>query len=385
MAGKSRLLLVLWVVSLLIGLDVRVEGATQAEIQKKINQTKQKLSQTKVKEKSMLSKLLTTQKELDRISANLKRLNSQMGDTEKRMKQINADLQQAEAELGNLRQEIFDRQSVLNQRLVAIYKYGYQSYLEILVQSKNFGEFITRFELIGNVVHNDLQWLGTLQQQLNSVSRQKQIIAQKQTELEREKKLYSNLQQQTKAQQSQWVSRASDQRQQLTELQNNRRELEAALDEFERISKSMEAQIREYQNKNRETLGTGQMLWPLPVKGRISSYYGNRMHPILKKLRYHSGVDIAVPSGTPILAADDGVVIFSNTNGGYGKMVSIDHGAGISTVYAHCSSLLVRAGQKVSKGQKIALVGTTGLSTGPHLHFEVRKKGVPTDPLAYIQ
>lgn len=385
MVEKFKVLPFVLALSFLFSFGVRVEGATQAEIQKKIDQTKQKLSQTKVKEKSVLSKLLTTQKELDRISANLKRLNSQMGDTEKRIRLINSELIQAEADLGNLRKEIFDRQKVLNQRLVAIYKYGYQSYLEILVQSQNFGEFITRFELIGNVVHKDLQLLGTLQHQLNSISRQKLAIGQKQAELEREKKVYVNLQSQTKVQQSQWTSRASDQQQQLSDLQNDRRELEAALDEFERISKSMESQIREYQNKNRDKLGTGQMLWPLPVKGRISSYFGNRMHPILKKRRYHSGVDIAVPTGTPIFAADDGVVIFSNINGGYGKMVSIDHGAGISTVYAHCSSLLVRAGQKVSKGQKIALVGTTGLSTGPHLHFEVRKDGVPTDPLAYIQ
>jgi len=386
MEKKSAFFSILLGISLCLGLT-HVPGYAADntnDIQKKIVQKQKQLNQIKLKEKSVLKDLLSTQKELDKISTNLNRLNSQVGATEKRIAMVQNELNQAEKELNEIQNEISSQREVLNQRLVAIYKYGYQSYLEILFKSKDFAEFITRFELIGNFVHRDLTMLKTLQQQMRQIAAKKKEIAEKQMELQREKKIYTKLQNQTKDQHNLWASRVKLQRQQLAAIQNDRKKLEEALDELERTSREMEAKIRNLQNNSRERLGTGSMTWPLTIKGRISSYFGYRVHPILKKKKYHSGVDIAAPRGTPILAADDGIVIFSSTNGGYGKMVTIDHGAGISTVYAHCDVLLVSVNQKVTKGQRIALVGTTGLSTGPHLHFEVRKNGTPTDPLSYL-
>lgn len=383
MGKKTTFFSILLVISFCLGFG-SMPGYAEDDIQKKIDQKQKQLNQIKQKEKSVLKGLLSTQKELDKISTNLNRLNSQVGATEKRINLVQNELTQAERELNNVQNEISGQREVLNRRLVAIYKYGYQSYLEILFQSKNFGEFITRFELIGTLVHNDLSMLKTLQHQMNQIAEKKKVIAEKQMELQREKKIYTKLQNQTKDQHSLWASRIKMQRQELAAIQNDRKKLEEALDELERTSREMESQIRNLQNNNREKLGTGSMVWPLTIRGRISSYFGYRTHPILKKRKYHSGIDIAAPRGTPILAADDGIVIFSSTNGGYGKMVTLDHGAGISTVYAHCDVLLVSVKQKVTKGQRIALVGTTGLSTGPHLHFEVRKNGTPNDPLSYL-
>lgn len=359
-------------------------GRAEEDIQKKIDQTKKKLTQTKVKEKSVLGKLLSNQKELDKVSTNLSKLTSRVGDAERRIKSTKSELGKAEEDLVEVRSEISGEEEVLNQRLVAIYKYGYQSYLEVLFQAKNFGEFITRFELVGNFVNNDLQLLKKLQGQLAEIEDKKKLISEKQSELEQEKKVYSRLHLQTKSLQQKWLEKVADQQEELAAIQNDRRKLEAALDELERLSKSMESQIRDIQNKNRGNgiVGTGQMIWP--VSGRVTSYFGYRMHPILKKRKYHSGIDIAAPSGTPIIAADTGEIIFCGSNGGYGKMITIDHGNGISTVYAHCSALLVELNQKVEKGQRIALVGSTGLSTGPHCHFEVRKNGVPFDPMSQL-
>lgn len=357
-------------------------GWAKVDIHQQIEQAKKKLTQTKAKEKSVISQLGTTQKELDQIGVSLSKLNSQVGMTEQRINQIKAELNKAEAKLVDLDEELVNKREVLNQRLIAIYKYGYQSYVEALFGSQDFGEFITRFELIGNFVNKDLKLLNQLQQQLDQIARTKEEISQKQAELLREKKVYARLQTQTKSKRGEWLSKEKQQQRQLAALQNDRRQMERALDELEKTSKEMESQIQKYQNKNRNKLGSGQMIWP--AKGRISSPFGYRMHPILKKRKYHSGIDIAVPMGTPILAADDGVIFFSGTNGGYGKMVTIDHGAGLSSIYAHCSALLVKAKDKVKKGQKIALVGSTGLSTGPHLHFEVRKEGKPDDPMRYL-
>ncbi len=131
---------------------------------------------------------------------------------------------------------------------------------------------------------------------------------------------------------------------------------------------------------------TGKMLWPSRASKRISSYFGMRMHPIYNYMRMHNGIDIAAAGGTDILAAEGGVVLISEwqQNGGYGQYVVIDHGNGLSTVYAHASKLIAKVGQRVERGDVIALVGTTGNSTGNHLHFEVRKNGNPVNPLDYL-
>ena len=128
--------------------------------------------------------------------------------------------------------------------------------------------------------------------------------------------------------------------------------------------------------------GTGQMIFP--TGGRITSRFGTRTHPVLGYRRFHAGIDFGASSGTPVNAADSGRVIFSGWYGGYGNAVIIDHGGGITTLYGHNSRLLVSEGQTVQQGQAIAAVGSTGLSTGPHLHFEVRRNGNPVDPLGFL-
>lgn len=128
----------------------------------------------------------------------------------------------------------------------------------------------------------------------------------------------------------------------------------------------------------------GVLLWPVPGYKRISSYYGYRIHPVLKTKKLHTGIDIPAPTGTPVLAAEGGVVIYSGYKGSYGIAVMIDHGNGIVTLYGHNSKVAVKKGDKVRKGQVIALVGSTGRSTGPHSHFEVRKNGKHTNPLPWV-
>lgn len=122
----------------------------------------------------------------------------------------------------------------------------------------------------------------------------------------------------------------------------------------------------------------------IPVNGWITSEFGMRRHPIRRSIRMHNGIDIASPVGTPIKSPSDGIVLYSGVDRGYGKMLIIDHGYGITTLYAHASELLVKRGDRIKKGDFIAKVGSSGASTGPHLHYEVQVDGIPSNPLDYI-
>jgi murein DD-endopeptidase MepM/ murein hydrolase activator NlpD len=356
-------------------------SANEEDIHKKIEQTKKKLNQTRQRERRVLGSLLKTQQELEKINDNLERLNLNLDKTEQRMDMINSELDNAQADLEKIKTEIGGRKGVLDQRLITIYKYGYQSSMEILFRSRSFSEFVYRFEMVSSYVRADLHILKTLQEQQDVITQKRAEIAAKQQELLEQKKTYSRLQAQNEAEQNRRITMMRDKKEELSLLQNDRKVLEAALDEMERISKEMEAQIKSLQ-KNNPALGSGKFIWP--VRGRITSYFGWRNHPILRKKKYHSGLDIAVPTGTPIAAADAGVVIFCGRNGGYGNMIALDHGNGLSTVYAHCSELLVTKGQTVAKGDIVAKAGSTGLSTGPHVHFEIRKNGVPVNPMSSL-
>ncbi len=381
MARQVRFLFALMLVSF-FAVNPIGWGISEEEIEDKIDQTKKKLTQTKIKEHSVLGSLVKSQKELDKVSSNLQTLDLRIGKTEKNIEFIKYRMDSTENELQRLESEILNQQGVLSERILAIYKYGYQSYFEVLFGAKDFGEFITRFGMVKRFVMTDVNCINTLREKQNLITQKKEEISKQQQDLEKQKHLYTRLQNQNRYEQTRYLSKIQTTQTELSKIQNDRRLLENALDELEELSKSMESQIRNLQNNSKTALGSGKYIWP--VSGDITSYFGYRIHPILKKRKYHSGIDIAAGMGTPIAASDYGVVIFSGRNGGYGFMIVLDHGAGISTAYAHCSQLLVAKGVTVSKNQTIAKVGTTGLSTGPHLHFEVRKDGVPVDPLNYI-
>lgn len=372
----------IWLLLLILAGTSVSFGASTDEVQTKIDQTKKKLSETKRRENSVLGTLLRTQQELERISTNLAGLNYKLANTEQRMGVITAEINHAQSELDQLKTQIGGHRSILDQRLLAFYKYGYQSSLEILFTAKSFAEFVTRFEMIRRFTQVDVRVIRTLQTQQDLITKKKQEIVQKQQELASQKNLFLQLQNQNKREQVRQTSLSENKQKELATLQNDRKALEQALDELEQTSKDLEAQIRQYQNQGHSALGTGKYIWPVP--GDVIQYFGWRVHPILRKRKFHTGVDIVASQGTPISAADSGVVIFCGRNGGYGKMILLDHGNGYATLYGHCSLLLVDKGQTVTKGLEIAKVGTTGLSTGPHLHFEVRKDGVPVDPLSFL-
>ena len=171
----------------------------------------------------------------------------------------------------------------------------------------------------------------------------------------------------------------------VAKLSEEEKKIQAQIDDYTTQVNALNAEILQLALQGIDTQYIGGVLaWPVPGYTRISSNYGMRYHPILHVNKLHTGVDIAAPMGANFVAANDGIVTKAGYNGAYGNMVIIDHGGGISTLYAHGSEILVQVGQTVKRNDPILKVGSTGYSTGPHAHFEVRINGVVTNPIEYI-
>ena len=250
----------------------------------------------------------------------------------------------------------------------------------VLLQSQSLNDFLDRRYQLRRVYKTDRKILINLKSEADRLDRQ-------QTQVEQQKNQIALITQELLAQKSESEAQATYQNQVVDRLKTDRRALEAAEAQLEKDSQGIGLLIQRRVAQERAkngivVLGTGQMSYP--NDGEITSGFGWRMHPILGYQRFHSGVDFGADYGSTIRAADRGVVIFAGWYGGYGNAVIIDHGNNITTLYGHSSGLYVSEGQAIERGQPIAAVGSTGLSTGPHLHFEVRQNGEPVDPMAYF-
>ena len=358
------------------------EEAELARINRLIEQTKKQLSTTKKQESSVLSALITAQQELAQIELELERLDQKLRLVQREIANLEREQAEAEKELARLDRLQRDRADQYNRRLVAVYKYGPLSYLELLVAAESFADLISKFEMVSYYLRADARLIAEVSTIKEEIGVQQKTLQEKKRGLDQQRAAVIALEKSTVEQQKLKTALVQKAEAELNKVQRDRKSLEAALDELEETSRQIEAEIKRRQQKG--ALGTGNFIWPLAIKGRISSPFGERMHPILDQKRFHTGIDIAVPTGTDVLAADRGRVIISGWNGGYGNFIAIDHGNGLATAYAHNSRLLVKEGDVVTQGQVIAKSGNTGLSTGPHLHFEVRKDGAPVDPAGYL-
>ncbi|MDI7249828.1 MAG: peptidoglycan DD-metalloendopeptidase family protein [Bacillota bacterium] len=348
----------------------------EAELQKRLQQIERKiaeyerlLTQSRGQEKAVRTELLRLERELDKTRQDLAYLRN-------RLQVTGEQLAQTRAELERTQKELEWRTELMGRRLRALYESGPVDYLEVLLGATSFSDFLTRLEFLQMIAARDVEVMVSVQQLRDQVAAQKARLEELQARLE---DLHARTQEKEATVRAQTATRQKL----LVTIQNQAEEYERALDELEALSRQLEKEIAAIQAQY--GLGKRDLRMVQPVQGRLTSRFGNRFHPIIRKWRMHTGIDIGAPAGRSIVAAEAGRVMTAGWLGGYGKAVTIDHGGGISTLYAHMSEILVSAGQMVTKGQVIGKVGDTGLATGPHLHFEVRVNGKPVDPLQWVR
>ncbi|NLB72947.1 MAG: peptidoglycan DD-metalloendopeptidase family protein [Firmicutes bacterium] len=358
------------------------------EVSGQVDQTRQQLLTIKKKEKGVLGELENTEMKLEKTKSRLVSLDKQVKDIGKRIDEAERDLAVSEKELVLAKGRLEKRLSVLKNRLRAMYMWGPGDYLEALFTASSFSDFLGRYDYLSMIVKNDADCLNEIELEIQGLSHQMEEVEKKKASLENQRAKLASAKVEFREQEAQLGLEAKERETQLAKLQKERERYEKALDELEEISRALERAIREQQARDiREGRGiprwTGKFI--MPVQGRISSDFGMRYHPILKQNRLHAGIDIGVPTGTSVRAAADGVVIHSGWITGYGYTVIIDHGGGLSTLYGHNSSLVVKAGKAVIQGDVISKAGSTGVSTGPHVHFEVRDQGAPVNPWQWLK
>ncbi|MHB0887032.1 MAG: murein hydrolase activator EnvC family protein [Bacillota bacterium] len=349
------------------------------DAQKQLDQLNQQIRDKQGQLQNIRSRKVTVQNDIRRITGLLRATTRELSRIQTQMKKTQADIVQAQADLAVAEADLNKRQHYIDDRVRAMYENGSVSYLEVLLGSRDFVDFLNRLELLTQIVSNDVQVYGEIKDTHEQIAQKKAVLEDKQAQL-------TGLKQQSEVKKASLDQNEAQRQKSLTELASLESDVEDDLDQLEQASNELTKFIQA--NSGGAGLATDRsqihMAWPVP-RGRITSPFGYRVHPILRTKKLHTGIDIADAAWTPIKAAEAGRVIMARYNYFYGYMVMIDHGAGVVSLYGHGQkNLQVKEGDMVTKGRLISYVGSTGMSTGPHLHFEVRVNGTPVSPTGWL-
>lgn len=316
--------------------------------------------------------------EIEKLTLQIVQKEEEIEKLEQEEKKLLGSIEIVEATLTESQEKYDKQKKQLDERLVATYEMGPTTYLDMLLKSKSLSDFLSNYYRISEIAKVDQSLVESfceISKQVKALSitlnTNKKILEQSRIANEEAKIVLENL----KIVQDSKVQELSQEDIAIHEqIETYQSELEAVESEIRLLSLSY---------VGAEYVG-GVMAWPVPGYTRITSPYGLRTHPITGIYKLHTGTDIGAPMGADFVAANDGIVVKAGYNGAYGNMVILDHGGGIQTLYAHGSEILVEEGQIVASGTPVLKVGSTGYSTGPHAHFEVRINGDPVEPLDYI-
>lgn len=364
-------------------------------VRKKMHAVRARLHDARTREHRITENIETVQARIDRVRRNLARTNS-------RLARLTAEHVQTTVRLQANRSRLQIRRQLLARRMRDNYARAQTTYAQVLLESRSLHDLLSRGYYVRRIVQSDTELITGIRADIQQIEQDKRLLEAQERE---QRELAADYEEQKRA----YAGDLARKRELLRGAQEVRAEAQEELDELEAEAEAMTDRIRmlsellrrrqEEQRRlarlrrqeRRPPSSAGEPDEPdvpepwrggllRPCNGPITSGFGYRRHPILGRRKMHTGIDIAAQSGAPIYAAARGTVLLAAYTRGYGNCVILDHGDGRTTLYGHASALLVQSGQVVTRGQVIARVGMTGMATGPHLHFEVRRNGVPVQP-----
>ena len=401
----TRILCGCFAVMLLFGTFHYHALADTTEIEESIKQKQKEIEEAQKKKKELQSGLTEVKEIMEDLKdtradlqAYVTELDQNLSEVEAKIEELKTLISEKEDEILKTTEELEDAQEKeetqyenMKERVQFLYEQGDSYYLELLLDVDSFGEFVNKKEYITKMSEYDTKMFKEY------VANRKLIEVCK-AELEAEEELLEEAKEKVDEEQANLETLIASKEQEINKYSGDIKNKQQAIAEYEAdiamendTIKALEAALAEERKRLLEEQGSekiiydgGMFKWPAPSYTRISSDYGWRLHPTLGIDKFHNGVDMAAPGGSPILAAYDGEVIGAGYNSSMGNYIMINHGGGLITIYMHASALYVSSGDMVARGEKIAAVGTTGRSTGNHLHFGVRLNGDYVSPWNYL-
>ena len=335
------------------------------------------------------------QKNKNDLAAYIKELDDNLAEIEEKIEDLTGQIAEKEEDIVRTQEELEEAQAVqeaqyeaMKKRIRFMYEKGETYYLALLFEAQSYSDMLNRAEYIGQLSAYDRRKLDEYVENTNYVAlcektleEEKETLEAAKEEVKEEQASVQELLAEKNNQINQVTAEIGDKEQQIAAYKASIDQENAEIAALEKVVAAEKAALEE---SRRRVYNGGVFAWPCPKYTRISDNYGMRMHPTLGVEMMHNGIDLAAPYGTAILAAYDGTVVAASYSSSMGNYIMIDHGSGLYTIYMHCSSLAVSRGQDVTKGQTIAAVGSTGRSTGNHLHFGVRLDGSYVSPWRYL-
>ena len=318
--------------------------------------------------------------QVQELNNNIAQYEAEINNYNDQIVNLQNDISKTEEEIKKAEENYKNQKKLLDDRLITMYEAGTTEYLDVVLSSKTITEFLSNYYLLSILADSNVDFLDTIEKQKKIIEDQKKKLEEQKHQVntsKEEKEKAAIILENTRVMKNTYTSQLTDQEKQI----------QSEIDAYQTQLNQLEAEIQAITANsliiNPNYIG-GEMLWPVPGYTKLSSTFKMRVHPITGVYKLHTVIDIPAPIGTNFLAANEGIVVKASYNSAYGNMVMVDHGGGVSTLYAHGDEIMVTLGQTVKKGDVVLKTGNTGNSTGPHAHFEVRINGTPVDPLPYV-
>jgi len=354
------------------------------KIQKQINDNRKKLTEAQKREKNVTQ-------QIENLSQKLSLTQQKINVTSLNVTKVHNNINELNKKIALTEKNISEVKALLKKRFIAIYKYGGTAQFNLYLSSQGAQDAMMTSYMLGKIAEQD-------QVLINKLAAEKAELEKSQKNLQTQKARLENQAASLNKENKDLQAATGERNNLLAKVRKDKALFIAEQKELERASKELQATIKRLLEEKRrlakerdpgkkETVyyRGGKLAWPLPVSGKITSTFGTRTHPVFKTKTTHTGIDISAPKGTAINAADAGEILFTGWLRGYGQVVIIDHGANLTTVYAHMSKIETVEGAQVKRGQLVGRVGSTGTSTGNHLHFETRVNGEAVNPMRYLR